>query len=57
MCRLASINQTINDGVAHFVKSHKCRYHVTFDLQHTLGVMCTLGVLKLKINVKAICYR
>jgi len=27
-----TVNQTINDGVAHSKNARKCAYHVTFDL-------------------------
>jgi len=32
------LNQTVNDGVAHYKNPKKCAYHVTFDLdlEHTL---------------------
>jgi len=33
---LVSLNQTVNDGVAHSKNPRKCVYHVTFDLEHTL---------------------
>jgi len=35
-----TVNQTVNDGVAHSKNPRKCAYHVTFeldlDLEHTL---------------------
>ena len=37
---MQKLNQTVNDGVAHFKNPRKCAYHVTFDfdldLEHTL---------------------
>ena len=29
---ITTINQTVNDGVAHSKNPRKCAYHVTFDL-------------------------
>jgi len=40
--QLYSVNQTVNDGVAHSKNPRKCAYHVTFDLDLDLDFEHTL---------------